>query len=236
MTTMQKSNHDGVLEAWRKSLSRADTDTLDTLIRRACRWFNFSLRDEETVAALESGRKSEKVYFILGFDPIMKAGGLNDFLMAAARRDLIEVPPSLQDDPDAAPRQRKPAATTQMARARKGEPRFANRFEVRIEGRPARLAAALGYRRVVEPDTETVLAKRRAFTVVADANGVRVSRIGAASLPAATRYLRRRLADQKGILRRARVVPAGGGEMIREDLMGRAHVHETGDGFAIDAN
>lgn len=238
-----------------RQFNKCNTDELDDVVRKACRWFAYGVREPEAVAALDSARKSDKIQFLLGFEPVDAPRGLIDFFKKCVSTGIIEAPRSLAEPDAAAPAApaRRPREVETAARERGGarEPaertpraprtprtalsatQNAQHFEVQIAGRPQVIVDALGFRKTVGQEEQTVISTRAAYQVVADSEGVRVENIAAPDLHRATRFLRKRLIDSPAILRKALIFITGGGDVFPEDLIARAHIHATSKGYHI---
>lgn len=226
---------DKFLTGLTKEIRALDDSTLDRVVKLCGKWFE---AEKDEIRGALSGKRSAKVAFIMGSDPVFADGGLASFAESLRERGILEA----NDDAEEA--DEKPAKKAKSDKKAKSGKKLSSKGKkaktettakfltgkpatIHLAGRTQKVVDMLGINREVG-DKKEVLVKRSAFTAVAIPDeGVEI-KFKSGATPRVVRYLRNRL--EESALRRVRIETEA---ELPDRMVERLELRATSKGYAL---
>lgn len=223
---------DKFLTGLTKEIRALEDSALDRVVKLCGKWFE---AEKDEIRGALSGKRSAKVAFIMGSDPVFADGGLAQFADSLRERGILEA----NDDAEEADeklakkakkaKDEKPAAKAKKAKSKETPAKFltGKPATIHLSGRTQKVVDMLGINREVG-DKKEVLVKRSAFTAVAIPDeGVEI-KFKSGATPRVVRYLRNRL--EESALRRVRIETEA---ELPDRMVERLELRATSKGYAL---
>jgi len=235
---MTKFTLDAFLTGLTKEVRALDDAALDRAVKLCGKWFE---AEKDEIRGALAGKRSAKVAFIMGSDPVMTDDGLAGFAESLRTRGILEAHEEAEEKPakkaekvDAAPAKKskaKKAAPAKKAKSKKADDApvaaTGKSATVSISGNPQKVVEMLGINREVG-DSKVVVVKRAAYTATAVPNEGVVFKFKTGAVPKVVKYFRNRLEDKD--LRRIRIETSA---ELPEKIVERLELRSTSKGYAI---
>lgn len=228
----KKQSLDAFLTGLTKEVRALDDDTLNRVVKLCGKWFE---AEKDEIRGALGGKRSAKVAFIMGSDPVFADGGLASFAENLRERGILEAKEEAADEKPARKAKTAKKVAHDVSRRKKAMPAKEHKAKfltgkpavIHLAGRPQKLVEMLGINREVG-DKKTVVVKRAAFTATAVPDEGIDFKFRSGAVPRVVRFLRNRL--EGAALKRVRIETEA---ELSERVVERLELRATSTGYAL---